>query len=76
MKTILEILGLANQEEDVSFILELIDDEYLSCKNKGDNLGAGEWLASKLLYLDEDEIEEDFCKIVSLWSSPLEFKVL
>ncbi len=74
MKTILEVIGFVDQEEDLSDLLEIIDDEYIRCRNTGDNLGAGEWLASKLHYLNEDQVEEVFCKIVSFWSSPLELK--
>jgi hypothetical protein len=76
MKTILEVLNFTDFAEDPELLAELIEDEVVKCRNAGDFLGAGEWLASKLAYGDEDHLEELFCKIVALWASPLELKVL
>jgi len=76
MKTILEVLNLTDFVEDSELLAELIEDEVTRCRNAGDLLGAGEWLASELAYVDEDHLEELFCKIVALWASPLEVKVL
>jgi hypothetical protein len=76
MKTIVEVLGFADFAEDPSLMLELIADEVAGCRNAGDFLGAGEWLAGGLRFIEEDLIEETFCKIVGLWASPLELKVL
>ena len=76
MKTIIEVLGFTDFAEDPSLMLELIEDEVHSCRNAGDLLGAGEWLAGSLRFIEEVQIEEVFCKIVALWASPLEFKVL
>jgi hypothetical protein len=76
MKTILEVLNLTDFAEDSALLAELIEDEVTKCRNAGDFLGAGEWLASELAYVDEDHLEELFCKIVALWASPLEVKML
>lgn len=72
MDTILEVIGLADQEENSSLLINLIDDEIDRSRTSGDLLGMGEWLASKLLYVDEESVEELFCKIVTLWGSPIE----
>lgn len=76
MKTILEVLNLTDFAEDPELFAELIEDEVTKCRNTGDLLGAGEWLASELAYVDEDHLEGLFCKIVALWASPFELKVL
>jgi len=76
MKTILEVLNLTDFAEDSELLAELTDDEVTKCRNAGDLLGAGEWLASELAYSGEDHPEELFCKIVALWASPLELKAL
>jgi len=76
MKTILEVLNLTDFAEDSELLAELIEDEVTKCRNAGDLLGAGEWMASKLAYGGEEYPEELFCKIVALWASPLELKVL
>jgi hypothetical protein len=76
MKTILEVLNLTDFSEDPELLAELIENEVTKCRNAGDFLGAGEWLASDLAYVDEDRVEELFCKIVALWASPLEVKLL
>ena len=76
MKTILEVLNLTDFAEDSELLAELIEDEVTRCRDAGDLLGAGEWLASELAYVDEDHMEELICKIVVLWASPLEVKML
>jgi hypothetical protein len=75
MKTILEVLNLVDRKDDTSILLDLIDDEVMRCKNSGDLLGAGEWLASKLLYVDEDQADEIISKTIALWACPLEIKI-
>ena len=75
MKTILEVLNLAGQSDERSVLLGLIDDEAIRCKNAGDLLGAGEWLISKLLYVDQDQVEEIISKTVALWASPIGLKM-
>src|SRR5208283_4735884 len=42
--------------------------------DNGDALGCGEWLASKLQFADDQEIEELLCRIIALWASPHELK--
>ncbi len=76
MKTILQVLDMTHMADEPTEMMELIDDEIVRCTNAGDLLGAGEWLASKLPYADEDEFEDIFCKMVAMWASPLELKVL
>lgn len=76
MKTILEVHNLSDFAEEPDLLAELIQDEVTRCRNTGDLLGAGEWLATELVYTDEDRMEEVFCKTVALWASPLELKVL
>lgn len=73
MKTILEVLNL--EDEDPAELLDLIEDEVVRCRNAGDLLGAGEWLASRLPYVGDDQVEELFSKIVAIWASPLELRV-
>ena len=76
MKNIYEIQGYDEFKENRGESLDLIDGEYIHCLNKGDLLGAGEWLASKFVLLkDEKEIEEVFSKIIAFWASPLELKI-
>jgi hypothetical protein len=76
MNTILEVFNYADFAEDPEMLAELIEDEVTKCRNTGDLLGAGEWFASQLPYTGEDNIEELFCRIVALWASPLELKLL
>ncbi|GAF87288.1 unnamed protein product, partial [marine sediment metagenome] len=76
MKTILEVFSLTDLAENPDELIELIDDEVANCRNVGDLLGAGEWLASTFPYVGEDQLEEIFCKIVALWASPLELKAV
>lgn len=76
MKTILEVLKLADLTEDPAELLDLIDDEVVRCRTGGNLLGAGEWLASELPYVDDDQVEGIFSKVVGIWASPLELKVL
>jgi len=76
MKTILEVHNLTDFAEDPELLTELIEDEVTGCRDAGDLLGAGEWLASELAYVDVEHLEELLCKIVTLWASPLEVKVL
>jgi hypothetical protein len=76
MKTILEVLNLTDFAEDSELLAELIEDEITKCINSGDLLGAGEWIASELEYGDKKNLEELFAKIVALWASPFELKVL
>ena len=76
MKTILEVLNYSDFAEDQELLAELIKDEVTDCRDAGDLLGAGEWLASELEYVDEDHLEELFCRIVVLWASPFEVKEL
>jgi len=76
MNTILEVRNLLEFAEDSDLLSELLEDEVRNCRNAGDLLGAGEWLATELAYTGKDEMEEVFCKIVTLWASPLELKVL
>jgi len=56
MKTILKILNLAEQQDDRPVLLDLIDDEVTRCRNAGDLLW-GEWLLSKLPYVDGEQVE-------------------
>ena len=65
MKTILELLNLSEFAEDRELLSELIEDEVTKCIDAGDSLGAGEWLASKLVHGDVDDPEELFCKILA-----------
>jgi len=74
-KLTLEVLNLVDRKDEATVLLDLIDDEVVRCKNAGDLLGAGEWLASKLSYVDEDQVEEIFTKTVALWASPIELKI-
>ncbi len=76
MKTILDVLGLTEITEDPAEIIELIDHEIDQARNGGDFLGVGEWLASKLPYVDESQVEEVFTGVIASWGSPLEFKML
>ena len=76
MKTILEVLNLTDLTEDPIELLDFIEDEVVRCRNAGDLLGAGEWLASELPYVGDDQVEELFSKIVAIWASPLELKVV
>lgn len=75
MKSILEIQGysdIGNPDE----LIELCLSESHKCKSKGDFLGAGEWLASILPYIRDDESEKTFANIVCLWATPLQIKVI
>ena len=74
MKTLAEILSLSDVTDSPSEILDYIDDEVVTCKNNGDLLGAGEWLVSKLAYIEDHEVEEVFSRVTALWASPLELK--
>ena len=75
MKTILDVLNLTDLKDDPSVLSDLIDDEATKCKNAGDLLGTGEWLTSKLLYSDQDQVEEVLSKVIALWASPVELKM-
>src|SRR2546422_498895 len=76
MRTILDVLNLRELTNDRTEMTDFIDDEFVRLRNGGDVLGAGEWLASKFAYVDEDQVEEVFTKVIALWASPLEFKTL
>ncbi len=69
MKTILEEHNYSDIAEDEELLKELIDDEFTKCRNDGDLLGAGEWLASYMAFTNEEDIEKLFCNIVSIWAS-------
>lgn len=75
MKSILEIQGyseIGNPEE----LIDLCITESHKWKSKGDFLGAGEWLASILPYVRDDEGEKTFASIISLWATPLQLRVI
>src|SRR3990172_3396991 len=76
MNTILEVHNLVELSEDNAQLLDLIADQVEQCRNAGDPLGAGEWLASAFPYLKQDQVDEAFSKVVTLWASPLVIKVL
>lgn len=78
MKTILEIFDLTSThpDQDRDVIVDLVDEQVQKCIDEGDYLGAGEWLSSKLPFVEEDQIEEIFSKAIALWASPGEFKQL
>ncbi|NQS89357.1 ATP-binding protein, partial [Patescibacteria group bacterium] len=75
IKTIIEIHNLTDLVNEPEGI-DLINDEVVSCKNAGDFLGAGEWLASEFYYVKEQQTEEIFSKVVAFWASPLELRVV
>jgi len=74
--TILDVLELDKVSENSVEILELIEGEYIRCRDSGDFLGAGEWLLSRLKYDNNSAAEEIYSKIISIWASPLEMQSL
>ena len=76
MKTILEVYDLTDLTDNRGELIELIEAEVIRCRDAGNLLGAGEWLASELPYVEDDEAAEIFTKLIALWASPLEFKIL
>jgi hypothetical protein len=74
MQTILEIHGYQDLTDDQTELQELIEKEMSAALNNGDTLGCGEWLASKLQYVDEHQVEEIICRLIALWASPHELK--
>ena len=75
IKTILEVLNLADLTDSPTELLDIIDDEVVHCINNGDLLGAGEWMVSKLPRAKEEQVNEIFSQVVALWASPLELKL-
>ena len=75
-RTILEILDYGKLTEDETELMEFVDEEIERCRNEGDLLGAGEWLISKLPYADPGEFGKILARVVALWASPAELKVL
>jgi hypothetical protein len=74
MKTIFDLLADFDPKAERAEIIERIEAEVLDSRNAGDMLGAGEWLVSKLPYLDEDQIDEVLAQTIAFWASPLNLK--
>jgi hypothetical protein len=70
------ILELFDLKAEPPAALELAESESSRCINEGNFLGAGEWLASSLPYLPEDEVERAFSNLIALWASLSERRVI
>ena len=70
MQTILRVLNLAQDAGTENELVDFIDEEASSCIVKGDLLGAGEWLASRLNYSSGIDPDATAAKILALWASP------
>jgi hypothetical protein len=71
MKTILELMSPGEIGDDYETLIEIVDGEILACRTNLDLLGMGEWLAAKLPYTSEHELESVFVALVTIWSSPV-----
>jgi len=74
MKTIYDVLEFADDEGTSNTLLNLIDDQIALCKNSGDLLGVGEWLVSKLRFLEKEQLEETLVGALTAWASPFELR--
>lgn len=72
MQTLLKQLKLNSVASNEAEIQDFLDQEYKSALNKGDLLGAGEWLASMLDYDCGMNTEQATAHVLALWSSPSE----
>lgn len=76
MKTISEIVGLADLTSDRAELASLMEEEVTNSLDAGDFLGAGEWLSSEIEYVPDDKIEVVYSRLISLWGSPLQLRSL
>jgi len=70
MKTLFRLFEVSQLTTTESEILEFVNDEANRCIEKGDLLGAGEWLASRLDCVGSDGIDAVMAKNLALWASP------
>jgi len=74
MKTLFKLFEVSQIATTESELLELVTDEAKSCIVKGDLLGAGEWLASRLDCAGSDGIDAVMAKNIAVWASPSELE--
>jgi hypothetical protein len=72
MKTLFRLFEVSQLTSTESELSELITDEANGCIVKGDLLGAGEWLASRLDSVGSDGIDAVMARNIALWASPSE----
>jgi hypothetical protein len=74
MKTLFKLFEVSQIATTESELLEFVTDEAESCIVKGDLLGAGEWLASRLDCAGSDGIDAVMAKNIAVWASPSELE--
>jgi hypothetical protein len=74
MQTLYRLFEVSQIATIESELIELINDEANECIEKGDVLGAGEWLASRLDCAGSDGIDGVMAKNIALWASPSELE--
>ena len=72
MKTLFRLFGVSQVATTESELVEYVTDEANSCIVKGDLLGAGEWLASRLDCASSEGIDGTMAKTIALWASTSE----
>ena len=70
MKTLLRLIDLPRDRSTESQLIELVNCEADACILKGDTLGAGEWLVSRLDCGGPDGADGVLARSTALWASP------
>jgi hypothetical protein len=72
MKTILNFKQLGDLGDDKAVLIDLVEGELQRCERVQDQLGAGEWLVSRVMLpakLSAEELDRSFIRLVVVWSS-------
>jgi hypothetical protein len=72
MQTLYRLFDVSQIATAESEIIAFVNGEVNDCIEKGDVLGAGEWLASRLDCAGSDGIDGVMAKNIALWASPSE----
>jgi hypothetical protein len=72
VKTLFKLFEVSQIATTESDILEFVDGEANGCADKGDLLGAGEWLAGRLDCAGSEGIDAVMAKNLAVWASSSE----